>query len=377
MMIHNMRSELKEQGFSLVEIMVYLVILGIIMTAVFNSFMKVTQPTFRQAEIAETKLETGLGMDLLRLDIEHAGFGLFWIIPTGGGLAYGEPAPFSHPNEEPRALESADASGNSMNNADYLVIRATNVARSRASQAWGHVSRDAGHNIVVQSMGDDAFNGADRVLVIRPEIAPGQYRQLIMNGNAWVANPTTAGMTNFAPAASPNDPNGERYLVYGIDDAAATRPFNRTDYYISNANVPTHCAPGTGVLVKAVLNQANDNFTIMPIVDCVADFQVVYHLDTDGDGGWDTRGDANAIAGLTAQQIRDQVKEVRCYVLTHEGGMDTYYTHGNAAMNVGEVDAGGNLLAGRQFDVSTIAGANWANYRWKVYGIAVTPKNLK
>lgn len=367
----------KEHGFTLVEIMVYLVILGIIMTAVFNSFIKVTQPTFRQAEIAETKLETGLGMDLLRTDIEHAGFGLFWIIPTGGGLAYGEPAPFSHPNEVPRAIESTDNSANSLNNADYLVVRATNVARGRASQTWGYVGRDAGHNIVVQSMGDDAFNGADRVLVIRPEIAPGQYRQLVMNGNAWVANPTAAGMTNYAPATSPNDPNGERYLIYGIDDAAASRPFNRTDYYISNANVPTHCAPGTGVLVKAVVNQADDNFTIMPVVDCVADFQVVYHLDTDGDGGWDTIGDAGSIAGLNPQQIRDQLKEVRCYVLAHEGGVDTYYTHGTATMNVGEVDAGGNLLAGRQFNVSGIAGANWANYRWKVYSIAVTPENLK
>lgn len=366
----------REHGFTLVEIMVYLVILGIIMTAVFNSFLKVIQPTFQQANIAETKLETGMGMDLLRLDVEHAGFGLFWQIPTAG-LVYGEAAPFSHSNEVPRALESADNSGNSLNNADYLVIRAANVARGRASQAWGYVSRDAGHNIVVQSMGDDAFAAGDRVIVVRPEIAPGQYRQLIMNGGAWVTNPTAAAMTNFAPAASPNDPDGERYLVYGIDDANAARPFNRTDYYINNANVPAHCAPGTGVLVKAVLNQADNNFTILPIIDCVADFQVVYHLDTDGDGGWDTRADAGAISGLTPERIRDQVKEVRLYVLTHEGGLDASYTHPNAALNVGEVDGAGNLLAGRQSDVSAVAGANWVNYRWKVYGLAVTPKNLK
>ncbi|MEZ0329751.1 MAG: prepilin-type N-terminal cleavage/methylation domain-containing protein [Dissulfuribacterales bacterium] len=366
-----------KSGFTLVEIMVYLAILLIIMTAVFNSFIKVTQPTFRQAEIAETKLETGLGMDLLRLDLEHAGFGLFWRIPTGAALVYGEPAPFSHSNEVPRALESADDSANSLNNADYLVIRATNVARSRASQTWGYVMRDASHNIVVQSMGDDAFANGDRVLVVRPEIAPSQYRQLVMNGGAWVTNPTAAALTNFAPTASPNDPNGERYLIYGIDDAAAARPFNRTDYYISNANVPAHCAPGTGVLVKAVANQADNNFTILPIVDCVADFQVVYHLDTDGDGGWDTIRNASSIAALNPQQIRDQVKEVRCYVLAHEGGRDTYYEHSTDTMNVGEVDAGGNLLAGRSFNIRNNIPGNWANYRWKVYSLAVTPKNLK
>lgn len=366
-----------DAGFSLVEIMVYLVILGIIMTAVFNSFIKVTGPTFRQAEIAETKLETGLGMGLLRLDIEHAGFGLPWMFQGGATpVPYSEPAPFAH-NDIPRAIESADASAASLNNADYLVIRGTNVARGRASQAWGYVSRDAGHNIVVQSMGDDAFVANDRVMVVRPEPAPGQYCQLMMNGTAWIANSTAAGLANFAPSSSPNDPNGDRYLIYGIDEAGALRPFNRTDYYINNANVPSHCAPGTGVLVKAVVNQTDNNFTLLPIVDCVADFQVVYHLDTDGDGGWDTRGDADGLNGLNAQQIRNQVKEVRCYVLTHEGGMDTSYTHTNSNFNVGEVDAGGNLLAGRQFDVSASAGANWANYRWKVYSLAVTPKNLK
>jgi prepilin-type N-terminal cleavage/methylation domain-containing protein len=367
----------KTNGFSLVEILVYLVILGIVMTAVFNAFMRIVQPTFQQAAISETKLETGIGLDLLRTDLEHAGFGLFWQLPTGAGLNYGEPAPFNHPNEVPRALESADNSANSLNNANYLVIRATNVARSGASQAWGYVTRDAAHNIIVQPMAVDAFNNADRALVIRPEIAPGQYRQLVMNGNAWVVNPTSAGLTNFAPPLSPNDPNGDRYLIYGIDDAAAARPFNRTDYYINNANVPAHCAPNTGVLVKATANQVDNNFTILPIVDCVADFQVVYHLDTDGDGGWDTIVDAGAVAGLNAQQIRDQVKEVRCYILTHEGGLDTSYTHPNATVNVGEVDADGNLLAGRQFNISTTIGGNWANYRWKVYSLAVTPKNLK
>lgn len=366
-----------DAGFSLVEIMIYLVILGIIMTAVFNAFVKITRPTFRQAEIAETKLETGMGLDLLRLDLERAGFGLSWMFQGGAvPVPYGEPASFAH-NDIPRALESADASAASLNKADYLVIRGTNVGRGRASQAWGYVSRDAGHNIVVQSMGDDAFVATDRVIVIRPELAPGQYRQLMMNGTAWVANPTPAGLTIFAPPSSPNDPNGDRYLVYGIDDAGASRPFNRTDYYINNTNVPSHCAPGTGVLVKAVVNQANNGFNTWPIVDCVADFQMVYHLDTDNDGGWDTRADASTLSGLTAQQIREQVKEVRCYVLAHEGGLDTSYTHPTAGINVGEVDGGGNLLAGRQVDVSDIAGTNWANYRWKVYSLAVTPKNLK
>ena len=124
------------------------------------------------------------------------------------------------------------------------------------------------------------------------------------------------------------------------------------------------------------MNQQDDNFVNNPIVDCVADFQVVYHLDNGA--GVQSTVDANGLNGLSAAQIRDQVKAVRCYILTHEGGLDRSYTYPNASINVGEVDALGALVAGRSFPLSaTITGGNWANYRWKVVSLAVSPKNLK
>ena len=269
-----------------------------------------------------------------------------------------------------------------MNGSDYLVIRATNVTRGVSSQKWGYVGRKNDHTIEVQSMSADAFANGDQVIVLRPEIMPGEYRQLMMNGATYITQPTSAAMANFAPPGTPNDPDGEKFLVYGIDDANARRPFNRTDYFISAANVPTHCAPNTGVLVKVTANQANDTLSPpMPIVDCVADFQIVYYRDTNGDGGVDLRSDANGLTGLSAEQIRNQVKAVRCYILTHEGRADVHFTYPNAAINVGEVDAadGVTLLAGagRSFALDTTIGGNWANYRWKIVSMAVTPKNLK
>jgi hypothetical protein len=173
-------------------------------------------------------------------------------------------------------------------------------------------------------------------------------------------------------------------MVYGIETPPnnVRRPFNRTDYFINNANVPTHCAPGTGVLVKVTANHANDNLSLpMPIVDCVADAQVVYYLDTNGDGGWDQIVNANGLNGFTADQIRIQVKAIRYYILTHEGGIDRTYTYPNAIVNVGVLNAAGTALlagAGRPFNINAAAfGANWANYRWKIESIAVTPKNLQ
>lgn len=381
-----------QAGFSLIELVIYLAILGILMAAVLTSFTQTMRNSTNQANVAETKIETGIGLELLRTDLENAGFGLPWQFPAVPA-PYFEPAPMADVPNVPKALISQDTSLLSLNTSDYLVIRATNVIRGITGQEWGYVGRDAARAVTVDPMSTDGFARNDWVIVIRPESSPGVYRQLVMNGATYVTQitPSATGITltdqSFAPIATPNDPDGERFLVYGLnnnDPTVATnvrRPFNRTDYYINNvnnANRPTHCAPNTGVLVKATLNQADDQFTIMPIVDCVADFQIVYYLDTNDDGGWDQRGNANALNTLAADQIRDRVKAVRYYILTHEGGPDRSFSYSNANINVGEVAADGvTLLAGRLFDLNATIGGNWANYRWKVESMAVSSKNIK
>lgn len=377
----------KDAGFSLIEIMIVVAILGIIMTAAISSFIQTMRHSAHQSNIATTKIETGAGLELLRSDLEHAGFGLPWQFLSPPN-PYTEPGPMADTPNVPRALISQDnyAAAPTINAADYLVIRATNVAQGVAGQRWGYVGRNAARNVAVQSMSSDPFIAGDRVIVIRPQSSPGQFRQLLTNANPtnnYVTRATDALMdATLAPMATANDPNGEKYLVYGLnDDAGISRPFNRTDYYISgNAALPTHCAPGTGVLVKAVLNQADNTFRVLPIVDCVADFQIVYYLDTNNDGGWDQRADADGLNNLPTDQIRDRVKAVHCYILAHEGGLDSTYTHTTANMNVGEVNAAGTTLlanAGRQFALNgPPIGGNWANYRWKVYSLVVTPQNL-
>jgi len=350
------------------------------MTAVITSFTGIFWRTAQQSSIAETKIEIDVGLELLRSDLEHAGFGLPWQWQSTTNINYTEPVPLAGASKDiPRALSSADLSAG-LNNSDYLVIRATNVIRGESGQKWGYVGRKTDHTIDVQSMSATVFDNSDQVIVIRPETGNGEHRQLMMDGAAYTTQPTLAAMANFAPDATPNDPDGERYLVYGVNDAGIRRPFNRTDYFISAANVPTLCAPNTGVLVKVTANQADDNLSLpMPIVDCVADFQIIYYRDTNGDGGWDLRSDANGLAGLSAEQIRDQVKAVRCYILTHEGGIDRHFIYANNAINVGEVAADGVTLlanAGRSFNLTT-NNPDWANYRWKIESLAVSPKNFK
>jgi hypothetical protein len=109
----------------------------------------------------------------------------------------------------------------------------------------------------------------------------------------------------------------------------------------------------------------------MPLLDCVADMQVVFLLDRDGDGVIesyvDVLTDTVTGANLTAEQIRNQVKEVRVYILAHEGQMDRSYTHPATDIYVGEPGIGG-----RTFSI----GAN-VHYRWKLYTLIVKPNNLR
>ena len=156
-------------------------------------------------------------------------------------------------------------------------------------------------------------------------------------------------------------------------------PFNRADYYVSTSpptGVPARCAPHTGVLVKSVLNNdSTGTYNTTPLLDCVADMQVIYGFDNDNDGDFvpGTGGDGylDDISTWSAQDIRNKVKEVRVYILAHEGQKDVTYTYPDNSISLG-----GDVALGRSFDLQNNIGAGWQNYRWKVYELVVKTRNL-
>ena len=368
-------------GFSLVELLVYMVILGLLMALVLTSFTQTLQQSAQQSDIAETQIETRVGLELLRFDLEHAGFGLPWDF-KGGTPTYNEPDPLAGASGDvPRALSSQDnAAGLSLNNADYLVIRAINVIPQDGSgQRWGWLGNDSNHLPYKQNLSEEPLADDDWVIALSPGNTTANIarRTLMMNGNTFAFQANLGALAAIAPPPTPSDPDGEKLLLYRIGGGGANInfPFNRTDFFITNAapNIhPAHCAPNTGVLVKQTLNQTTSNFDPpLPMVDCVADFQVVYVMK-----GASPYADADELNGMVAGKICDEVREVRCFILLHEGKEDPAYTHPIQNMNVGEVALNGALLAGRPFDLAAI-GPNWAHYRWKVVSISASPKNFR
>jgi|SRR5208283_177193 len=384
----------KEDGFSLVELLVVMALFVVVLALTSKTFTLILKQSTQQTKQTETQMERIVGLEILRTDIGSAGLGLPWsfrntisyneavtpapLVCGGNGSSGLDPSQYNDtPSGVPRAIIGVGGTpGPCINGSDYLIIKGTAVGANSSSQNWSYISYGS---TVPRTWGvcNDSIDipGNDNVIVIEPQHSSTNIKQLVMNGSGSCSTTnvcsTAYSCTAFSPNFAPFNP-GEAYLIYDIGPADTWgMPFNRADYYISTNTptypnlVPSSCAPNTGVLVKATVSHKDGTMTnLLPLLDCVADMQVVYALDTNGGGVINSYSDD--ISGFTADQIRNQVVEVRLYILSHEGKMDTSYTYPNATVTVGEFGLG---------SVDNI-GTGWKNYRWKVSTIVVKTENL-
>jgi prepilin-type N-terminal cleavage/methylation domain-containing protein len=392
----------KQAGFTMVELLITMVVFVFVMAAGSQIFSGLLTQFKQQSKISETNIEGVVGLEMLRQDLEHVGYGLPWIIPvavsyqeaTGATAVNYNDCNGAAPCNAPRAI----VSGNNITfsgfaGIDYLAIKATNVALNDASQRWTTLKMapfTVPENPRQWTPASENLATNDRVVVVTPGSNDANARRLIANVASFY---TTFGNVTNAPW--PPTDNTETRLVYGINgtsDPNPQRPFNRADYFITindqNGNdiTPQRCAPNTGVLVKAPIKQdtsANNYDTYLPLLDCVADMQIVYALDNDENGSFEDGVGAppdaysDDISALTAQQVRNRVKEIRVYILAHEGQRDPNYTYPADTIGVPAApDPGAGL--GRTLDIKTMVGdPDYQFYRWKLYTLISKPIDLR
>ena len=73
----------KQAGFTMTELLITMAIFIFAITAVTNVFVPLVTQFKQQSRIAETQTEGIVGLEVLRRDLEQAGFGLPWVIPAG------------------------------------------------------------------------------------------------------------------------------------------------------------------------------------------------------------------------------------------------------------------------------------------------------
>lgn len=367
----------RKAGFTLVELLMVMAIMGLVLAAISDMFIGLLGQYKQQGKISETNIEGIIGLEILRQDIERAGYGLPWVIPAGSDpYAEAAAAPASNYNDSPGNPPRAIVSGNDadftngVNSSDYLVIKATNIIRNDTAQRWTYVTA-AGANVWQPLSAPENLQNTDFVIVLEPGATDAETRTLLSAGTTSTWIPTFGDVKDPSQNFMPADPQAPSRWVYGIYDKQPRMPFNRTDYYILGPNdttaFPSRCAPNTGVLFKSMISQTSGaKSDVLPLLDCVASMQVVYRLDTNNDGAIDTSTDD--ISLLSAADIRNQVKEIRVYILAHEGQLDKNYNHPTSNIYVGDPALGG----GKNFNVGA-----YVHYRWKLYTIVVQPKNMR
>lgn len=398
------------RGFSLVELVVAMAAFIVIMLVISSAFETIVSKGGQQVKSAETNTEGIIGLEMFRADLEHAGFGLPWTYPvapnpaiteTSGdtgvsGITYAD----LEDTDAPRAiLVQASATTDMIINDSattnpltaYLVIKSTRVALSDTAQKWAHVNYSsqgtANKSYIKKWQTSDDFAAQDRVITIHSTFTPSSGlpdRRLVTGSSSpnyyYSITNTTHPIHPPADAYKPGDAS-QLFSVYGVDPGNDLRmPYNRADYYIKKtAGRPESCNPGTGILFKGVVRQGTTSpggtFIEYPLLNCVGDMQVEFELDTAGNGNITY---SNSLAGMSADRIRSELKNVRVFILAHEGKKDRNYTYPDDSIKVG--DASRPASSGRTLDSTWLAekfGPEWRNYRWKVYTIAVRPKNLK
>ncbi len=397
-------------GFTLIEMIVVIAVFSFVLMIVGVTFKNVMGTSRISFGSEQSNIEGVVGLEMLRHDLQQTGFGLFTDEDSAPVYAEASSAPYTTYNDAgsvPRAL----VTGNDVNlgddalilaGTDHLAIKGTTVSRDQAAQLWSYIT-DSGlprrwntGNFVYGPKFKDVVIAVDQ----RYDRTNGQiFRKLIRTSAGKYAftykfpekfkDDEEADVDDYQP------PLGRRFYIYGVNrsdngDGALRAPFNRTDYLIRqipNA-APTSCSPDAGILYKMTMEHVNGSFTAVPILDCVADMQVVLGWNDAAQPGVDpenivfSNADGTTVSGATTLDIPDiltkpneiqrRLSLIKVYILAQDGVRDLNFINTNNQMVVGDPDLGEAPLT-KTVDL-TVPGK--VNYRWKLYRIIVKPKNL-
>ena len=363
----------REGGFNLLELIIVMAVLGVVMAMNNQLLVSLMTGQRQQASVVSSQFETALSLEIMRADLSHAGFGLAdEFASTPGTYTEATSAPAQQFNDAPNVprplVHSNDVSSVSgyLANSDYLVIKSPAVGMNSAAGKWTHITGSTVH--VWNDLSLDMENNKDYMIVIKPRTALGGKSKLIVSSGTYAIHYVTGTVdAAFQPTGT-----GVRYIAYGVDDTTLpTMPFNRADYFVKRdpANINQSCATGTGTLIKAIVKPGG-SVTEYPLMECVANMQVVFRLDTNSDGVPDST--VNGISSLDSFTMKEQLKEVRVYILTHEGTRDNSYKQlGSSSITVGP-----DTVLGTSVNLSSLVGTDWNRYRWKVHTLFVKPKSF-
>lgn len=257
------------RGTGIIEVLVSMTILLIILGITYASFNSLLKGFKRESKSIETQIDRATALELIRLDLEHAGYGI-----------------------------ATDCNDTILElNGTSLTIRSTINNSNEATRGW----------------------------VIKNCIANSTLDQREDTTNDDLVYLTLANKTFVSNSDINTCPGSDIYIGFPYDSTASTtcasngQHYNSITYSLSSSQSLSRCHPGTKNLLRSV-----NGGTGAPILNCVADVALRFDLDTNGDGVVDTN--ASSSLPTSNDAIRSQLKAVRVYLLIQEGQKDQKYT---------------------------------------------------
>ncbi|WP_457678570.1 hypothetical protein [Thermovibrio sp.] len=315
------------KALSLFEVLIVLAITLAVLSALYFGYIFLFKGYLKQSATSTIQLEKAVGLEVLRQDIEHAGFGI--------GL-----------NEPTLPIKTLlDSSGKY-----HLIIHSTYDLSNDKTRGWAMVKCSSAGSSPLQLAPD-------------PSTEPFPSDKAVFLD---LSGAVASGYSDFLC------PDGGYYLAYPVPDitlksgqsfVCKDQACVEIEYYLYNTSSKNPLCPDLPSLGRKVSWRVSGGVTVgrlSPMIDCVADFKVRY------DWGTAVNVDptkSSAILGATSLQERENLKVVHVYLLIREGRYDPNYTF-----------TGSTTVDGVTLNLPSTPDA--LHYRWKVVKLTVQPMNL-
>ncbi len=405
----------------MVELIVVMAVFMVIIAVAAQTFNTIVTNSIKYSKSEESNIEGIIGLEVMRHDLEQMGFGLPWKFKPDSTISSSEYSECENALGEelndapgiPRAFAGRDGYGEY--GSDFIAVKASTLGVASTSLPWSYVPY---HNYSTASGGESRpvswssqnIQPGTKVIAIRSNFNDENDDHVLMeNSGSYAFDYATDGTIDeaFLP-----ETDQQTHLIYGISPTTPRMPFNRADYFINYSSSgapspPDYCAENTGVLYKAVVNHSTGDYDYMPLLDCVADMQIVLGWDTSEQGkannvdaysslptsdGTVTASPATATSWIKnwltvsagdpekiPRNIREHLKVIKVYILAQEGRRSRYYTYPEPSMIVGKDCKSAetaDIDCGSSFTRSYTFSSEQRKFHWKLYRIIVRPKNL-
>ncbi|ATC95399.1 PilW family protein [Pseudoalteromonas tunicata] len=326
---------MKQRGFTIVELMISLFVGAFILAGVMFTYVAMKTTTKDTLEIGDLQESGRLAMDILRRDIELAGFwGTFSQSPNEANVL----AP---------ALPSPDCSAGE-NNASFPVASSSNFRfvygeQTNGANVLGCISDSISNSDVIQLKGVAGNDSTGQ------STGTNQYY--------FVVNPNSISVISGTGA------------VVAIPPGSSLWAYNHHAYYIAN---DSYTVNGRSLTVPTLMRKrlTAKGITTETIMEGVENIRFLYGMDFNGDNRVDTYKTVSQMSASDWEQQSGVILTVQMFILVRSMDIDRdmksesrTYTLGGSGQNARDLTF--NDQYRRMLFVSTVRLDNGGNDRWQ------------